>query len=177
MAAPLTDLVDERRFWPRLQALTECLCASLADAQGPGLCYCGLWAGDQQPWLGVLTGDCAGLAWVRPVQIYPSTTFPDPVADAARSGCATPLAMQVEVGVARRFPRGRDARTLPDEQDLFDTMRLYMSDMEAVRKAIACCFADSRDPKRREWQFALGDWSPIPTGAGISGGSWTLFIG
>lgn len=178
MATPLSDLRDEATFWPMLQALTECLCGKLAEFGGPKVCYCGLWVGDQMPWLGVLAGDCTGLAWVRPVQSYPSTAFPDPLADGTRASCASPLAMQVEVGVARRFPRGTDARSLPDPQAMFDTARLYMSDMEAVRQAVACCFGNAvGKPERREWQHALGDWLPIPTGAGISGGSWTVFIG
>lgn len=177
MATPLTDLVDEEKFWPRLQALSECLCTALAEAHGPALCYCGLWVGDAQPYLGPIMNGCSGIAWVRPVQTFPSLIFPEPAEASSRPHCSTPLAMQVEIGVARAMPRPADARTMPDPQQMYDAARLYMSDMAAVHKALACCFGNSKDPERREWQFALGDWTPLPSGAGVSGGSWFAFIG
>lgn len=171
----LSNLVDEKRLFPRIARLQECLCTALAEAGGPGLCYCGVMVGDNPPPFGLLDcakGDC-GVAWVRPMSAYPSASFP--IQDDGATGgsaCAKPLAMQVEVGVARCAPRpkGRDAQ--PDEQAVFDAFRLYMSDMAAVRKAVACCFGSDRDN-----QFAMGQWTPLALQAGTSGGYWTLWVG
>ena len=97
--AELPDLVDDPIFWPTLQRLQECLCAELAKANGPALCYCGMMVGDIMP-LDLM--DCSakacGVAWVRPMQAFPSLEFPAP---AEFAECAAPLAMPVEIGVAR----------------------------------------------------------------------------
>jgi hypothetical protein len=179
VAAPLIDLVDDAKFWPMLQSLVDCMCTSLAEAKGPALCYCGLYVGDTQPPLGVMdcSGQACGIAWVRPVSSYPSSAFPA-AEEGTLASCSAPLAMQVEIGVARCMPRPTGKQVLADPQEMFDAARLYMSDLQAVRKAIACCFGDLRkDPAKRSWQHSLAEWQPVPSGAGVSGGMWNLFIG
>jgi hypothetical protein len=171
----LSGLTDEKRFFPMLARLQECLCKELAEAGGPSLCYCGLMVGTSPPPFGLMDcskGDC-GVAWVRPMLAYPSTAFPAQDADGGNQrACAGPLAMQVEAGVARCAPRAQGRSAQPDPQDVFDAARLYMSDMAAVRRAIACCFGKDRDV-----QFSMGQWSPLAVSAGSAGGYWTFWIG
>lgn len=165
---PLPDLVDDRLVFPVLQRLSECLCSELEKAGGPSLCYCGLMVGDIMPLelMSCETGNC-GVAWVRPVQGFGSTIFPAPDEEGS---CVSPLAMQLEVGVARCYPQG-DPRRGMDPQEFFEAARLYMSDMQAVRRAIHCCFG-----RGFEGSYALGTWDPIPAQGGVSGGTWTVIV-
>lgn len=171
----LRDLVDEKFFLPRLMALQECLCAELEKAKGPGLCFCGLAPAGRPP-LGLMNcakGAC-GVAWVSPVAAFPYTQFPaqaDGLALPVR--CAVPMAMSVQVGVARCYPKPRPGMATIDPQDSFEATRLYMSDMAAVKRALVCCFPEVD----RDFQIAVGAWEPLAVEASASGGSWTAVIG
>jgi len=80
----------------RLGALLECLCTAVEEV-GP-VCYCGPYFGGDTPLdhCEECSGGKCGQAWVRLVQAYPSSSFPNPDAD---GNCAMPLAYEWEVGV------------------------------------------------------------------------------
>lgn len=169
-ALTLPDLVDEKRFWPILQKTLECLTDELDKAGGPKRCYTGFMIGDQAGPLGIAANCKSGVAWVRPVNAYPSDIFPQP---AEAAGCGKPLAMVVEIGVARYAPRAEGRDMQPDPQDMFNAARLYMSDLAAMNRAICCVDKESG----RDFDFARGTWEPLPVGAGLSGGTWTFTVG
>lgn len=175
----LENLVDDTTFFPVLQALKECLCEELGKAGGPSLCFCGLSVG--QPPFGLMDckdGKACGIAWVSPVTAFPSLTFPAAVEPGTQGvGCGTRLVMQVEVGVARCAPRAPQRGTTYDPQDTFDKTRLYMSDMQAARRAILCCLPLVRLDGGRKPDVAIEAWSPIDVASGASGGTWTAYIG
>ena len=168
----LPDLRDDTVFFPMLQAVQECLCAELAAAGGPKLCFCGLTIG--QPPFGLM--DCGtqgcGIAWVSPVSSYPSSNFPTPSDASLATNCGTRLVMQIQVGVARCAPRPQGRATTVDPQDSFDAMRLYLSDMQAAKRALLCCFG-----KDSNVTVALENWTPIEPSGGVSGGIWVAYIG
>lgn len=167
---PMPDLQDDTIIFPTLQRLQECLCQGLAAAGGPGLCYCGLMVGDIMPLQLVQCGPggCGGVAWVRPSQIFPSLILPEPEPG---ESCLAPLAVEVEIGVARCYPMP-DPRKMIDPQAMFEASRLYMSDMRAMRKAIRCCLDDNSF----QGSYSMGTWAPIEASGGISGGTWTVTI-
>jgi hypothetical protein len=173
-AMTLPDLVEEDRFWPILMRTLECLTTTLDAANGPARCYTGFMIGDQASPLGVMNckdGKCGGVAWVRPVQAFPSDPFPQP---AEGQACVAPLAMTIEIGVARCAPRAQGQNMYPDPQEMFNALRLYMADMRALRKTICCV---KGHPDAREFLFAETSWDPIPVGAGVSGGSMVFTVG
>lgn len=175
------DFVDDLKFFPMLKSLVDCLCAELEKEGGPGLCYCGLMVGNITP-LGLMNckegSGCGGVAYVRPVSVFPTTSFPLPADPATTLTCSSPMAMEVAIGVARCYPRPQGRATVPDPQAMFNAARLYMGDMQAVRRAVACCFGARPADRRKEAPlFSMGSWSPIPAGAGVSGGEWQIFIG
>ena len=167
---PLADLREDKELFPTLQRLQECLCAELEAAKGPALCYCGLMVGDIMPLelMDCERGNC-GVAWVRPVQAFPSTVFPDP--DVGDGSCESPLAMTIEVGVARCYPTARDRNGL-DPQQFFEAARLYMSDLQAARRAIQCCL----ESERFDGSHSVDAWEPIPAEGGVSGGIWMVTV-
>jgi len=171
------ELVDDPIF-EVIARLSDCLCSELAAAKGPGLCYCGLWVGAQPPPLGIGGEGCdTGVAWVRLVTAYPSPVFPLP--DDGVSTCATPIAYEVEIGVARPAPRAEARAMFPDKQALFDAQRLYASDMHAAKRALLCCLpkVQAGATPRRDILVRLGAFQPLENAAGKSGGMWQGFIG
>lgn len=166
----VANLVEETTLFPIIAKLQECLCSELGKAGGPALCYCGVFIGDLAP---LAMMDCSkecGAAWVRPVTAFPSSAFPVP-ADPTASRCGSPLAMTLEVGVARCAPRAPRGALYPNPQDMFNALRLYMSDMKAALRAISCCMKGQRGV-----EYSLGDWTPLPVQGGISGGVWTVTV-
>ena len=161
------------RFYAIAQKVKECLCESFADE----LCYCGLMLGDDTSPLGIINcgGDAkCGIAWVRPVEIFPSANFPlaDLEGETLRPG---PLAMQFQVGIARCYPRPERGHQYPDPDKIDKAFARYMADMETARRAIMCCL-NSRDPLWRDLTSRLGSWTPLPAESGASGGVWNAWV-
>lgn len=175
------DMVDDAAFWPALMKLQDCVKQHLLEAKGPDLCFAGIVP--SQPPFGVANcedGKGCGIQWIAPLTAFPSTSFPLPQDEAQSANCGTSLVMQLEVGVARCYPRPKGREAQADPQFYFDATRLYLSDMQAVRKAILCCLPKElkgMTPERGGMQMRLESWNPIQPGNGFSGGTWTAYIG
>jgi len=174
------DLVDETRLFTALSLLTECLDSELIAANGPNRCWHGMWPGQAYPSFGSLmacTSDC-GVSWVQVMSLYPSAQFPLPD-QAQATRCASPMAMEVRLGVARCLPRARDREANPDPQVTFDSIRLSMSDERAMKRAVLCCLPEraKTNADMRSLDVSLGAWTPIELGAGVTGGTWRAYIG
>lgn len=169
------EFVDDPRFYPVLGQLLVCLESELAANGGPGLCYLGPALGDAPPPFGLMDCDGAGcgVAWVRPALTYTSLAFPVQDDPGGTQGRIPPLAMEIEVGVARCYPRAQGRQQYPSNAAMLDALRLYMSDMQAMRRAIVCCFG-SEEMRRRK--SVLGAWTPLSAAAGVSGGTWSAWI-
>jgi hypothetical protein len=77
----------------------------------------------------------------------------------------------VEVGVARCLPTVGDRQgSPPEDQDLFNTARLQLADMAAMRRAILCCFAGG------DVDHVLGNFDPGLSMGGCLISSWTLTV-
>lgn len=173
-------LIEDGRFFPTLAKLTACLERELDKANGGKRCFTGLTPAGRPP-LGAMNcdGKECGIAWVSPIAVFPSTSFPIPdeggsVETLRRAGA--PLAMEVQMGVARCYPtpRGREERA--SLQAYIDATRLYLSDMAAMRRAIACCMEqEPGEPPLLD--FALGQWAPLEPEARAGGGTWQFWIG
>ena len=163
--AVMPNLIDDRVTFQRLQDLQECLCAELAAAGGPDLCYCGLWIGDNPP-AGLMScsDKACGVAWVRPLGIEGIGG-----ADGAEdiTSCNSATATLFEIGVLRCYPRPEGRNPITPQQ-MFDATRLYMSDARAMKRAALCCLP-GRNP---DYSVSLQTWQPADTGGGISGGIW-----
>lgn len=127
------------------------------------------------PLIGPNTDECcAGLAWVRISQIYPSwDSFPGP--DNTWLPCG-PLAYAVvlEMGVAFCMPWSDTSGTYddmdpPSAQDWATAAATQMQHQTLMRRAAACCF---RTTQRR----AVGEWSSLPVEGGCTGGKLTVTV-
>lgn len=117
---------------------------------------------------------CAGLAWIRVANIYPSwDSFPGPDNDWLPCG---PLAYAVvlEMGVAFCMPWSDsgdsfdniDPPNTADWQAAFNTQMVHQT---LMRRTAACCF---RPTQRR----AVGEWSPLPVEGGCTGGKLLVTV-
>lgn len=117
---------------------------------------------------------CAGLAWIRVANIYPSwDSFPAPDNDWLPCG---PLAYAVvlEMGVTFCMPWSDsdesidniDPPSTADWQSAFTTQMVHQT---LMRRTAACCF---RPTQRR----AVGEWTPIAVEAGCTGGKLLVTV-
>lgn len=161
---------EEAHLLPVITALSACLCGEL-EAAGFTMCFCGLMPGGEVPLDfcgdGCDTEGCGGQAWVRVVSVFASTNFPNP-ADAAT--CATSRAAILEVGHAMCAPQPDNDGTPPSVAEQYDAVFRQMASMDAMWKAIACCFpSQDRD-------YMLGEYAAIPAGGGCLAAVWTVTV-
>jgi hypothetical protein len=117
---------------------------------------------------------CAGLAWVRVANVYPSwNNFPGPDNDWLPCG---PLAYAVvlEMGSAFCMPWSDSGDTWenldpPSTQDWTSAFGRLMQRQNLMRRAAACCFP----PTQRR---AVGEWSPLPVEGGCTGGTLLVTV-
>jgi hypothetical protein len=117
---------------------------------------------------------CAGLAWIRIANIYPSwDSFPAP--DNTWLPCG-PLAYAVvlEMGVAFCMPWSDsddsfDNQDPPNATDWATAAATQMVHQTLMRRTAACCF---RPTQRR----AVGEWTPLPVEGGCTGGKMLVTV-
>jgi hypothetical protein len=167
MPPALTALPDDTLLYPIVSDLAACLCAEFA---GEALCFCGI-----EPATGVpieiggcdSSGTCGAVS-VRLVRVFPSTAFPVPDRLAL---CTTALAMEIVVAAYRCVPVGGDDGSNPTAEQYAGWAQQQYADMAAMRRAIACCFGNSRP----DVDYTLGDYTPLTPSGGVGGGQWTVY--
>jgi len=161
----LEDVREDTAAWPAVMALIECLCTEMvASGLGP-LCLCSPLPGSQV----ALDYGAEGMAWVRVVGAWPSSTFPNQ--DGARGGsCTAALAVQLEVGAARCAPALGEDGELPTLSQQFEVTRLQLADMAAMRRAVQCCAAGIG------YRLQLGSYTPGGPQGGVVWGSWSVWV-
>lgn len=159
---PPEGYVEDETIWPLMVQLSQCLCETLAE-RGimPGDCFCGIFPGDNAVW-----DYSDGLAYVRLVDAYPSTTFPS-ANTTPRGSCSAMLAATLEVGVLQCAPGLRADGGLPTAAEQMESARLQIAGMRAMQQAIACCDIDL---------IVLGTYTPQGPQGGLVGGYWQLNV-
>lgn len=118
---------------------------------------------------------CAGLAWVRIAEMYPSwNSFPAPDSEAIPTG---PLgyAVVLEMGLAGCMPWGLSGDGFANQQEPPSTadwaqgVALVDAQREAMRKTAFCCW----DATVRR---VLGPWHPLPVEGGCTGGTMQVTV-
>lgn len=161
---PPATFVEDDAIWPLMIQLQQCLCETL---QARGLmqedgCFCGMVPGDNVAW-----DYPNGMAWVRLVDVYPSTTFP--AQDATlRGSCSATLAATLEVGLLQCAPSLNSIGAAPTDLQQFEATRLQLAGMRAMHQAITCCDIDL---------MVLGNYTPQGPQGIMVGGTWQVNVG
>lgn len=151
--------------------IAACLCAELTPdgAAEPDLCFCGVIPGQtfahDYVW-GCNNGKC-GAAWVKLMTAYPAVA--PGVPDEQAGNCGFGLGIDVEIGTIRCVEQPADGSP-PDEEMMAAAVRNQMSDLVAIRRAVACCDALA------DLDFILGNYVPIGPQGGIAGGTWAISV-
>jgi len=167
--------------WPIMVKLAACIEEALAERDLPGVCRsipvpgplavieaCGQCDGPN---------GCGGQAWVRLVNEFPYSAFPNP--DQTGGTCGMNRAIVLEVGIARCLHVGKTngvgGFTPPPVAEVIGDVRLQMADKAAMAWAIQCCVGaedDFSDPS-----YVLGQYQAMQTPGDCGGGYWTVTIG
>ena len=152
-------------FLPRLTAISQCLCESLAAAGTDNPCFCGLVGGEGAPaelLLACGDKDCV-IAWVRMGGITP---IPSTNGDATGfTPCSPPLVAQCEIGIVRCFAAVDEDATMASPAEFLAATQQQSDDMALMLKAITCCLPSKRD-------INVAGWLPIGTDGNVLGGAW-----
>lgn len=155
-------------FLNTMRALADCVCEELL-AEDAEPCFCGVLGGSDVP-LDYCSpcGDRCGQAWVRLVNIFPSSTFPvaDEGAALNAAGCPPALAFTLEVGVVRCAPQPDSMGNAPTAEAHAAAVEAQMRDAAAVARAIECCIGIDHE-------YSLGSYEPVSAGDCL-GGTWTV---
>jgi len=169
--------VEDDFAWPLMSALAVCLCTSIAEAELPEPCRCGVVPGPiaVMDFCGTCaSGSCGGQAWVRLVTEFPSRDFPSPTVE---SGCVDPIAVTLEVGIARCQPSGSAnairGYTPPTAEQQSEATRLQLADMRAIRRAIQCCLMDGAYADN---SYVLGSYTPLQVSGDCGGGFYQVTV-
>lgn len=176
----MPEFIEDPVAWPTMVKLAGCLCTTLAERGLPGTCQCTVVPGPMavmeacSACSGQGESKCGGQGWVRFVNEFPSTTFPQP--DTTGAKCETPMAYQLEVGVARCLPTG-NANSIagyqaPSMEALIEATRLQMADKAAMLAAIRCCLADDDE----DISYSINQYTTMQTTGDCGGGMWTVTI-
>lgn len=160
------DLIEDGAFYQTLVELAQCVCDEVEKAGlSNDICFCGVVGGSAVESIVGAHGE--GMAWVRLVNLYPSTTFPA-LTQAVEASCAAPLAAEVEVGITTCAPQPRTSTSNIRPEDWLNAVRKQMAGMAALRRAIQCCYPHE--------DMVLGQWSPVGPQGGELGGAWRVYI-
>ena len=175
----MPEFIEDDITWPMMVKLAGCLCTTLEERGLPGTCQCTVVPGP----IAVMDAcgacsksgtACGGQAWVRLVNEFPSSRFPQP--DTTSAKCGSPMAYVLEVGVARCLPQppanGISGMGMVPVEDLVAATRLQMADKAAMKAAIQCCL-DERDS---DLTYVLGQYQPMQATGDCGGGTWTVTI-
>lgn len=145
--------------------LVDCVCVALeTDGAGP-TCWCGFYPGAEPSWdyCGECSGGACGMGYVRVVNSYRSTDFPNPD---ITYGCTSPLTVQLAVGALRCVPVADGQGALPNEDTMWESSLGTLADMSALFIAADCC------PK----EHMVGEYTPLGPQGGCAGGEWTVWV-
>lgn len=116
-----------------LVAIQTCWCETLQDSVGGAPAACCLIAGEP-----VVANCCEGFAWVRLVNAYPSTAFPDQEVEAVRCGTGG-MAAVVEIGITRCAAQPCDVLDNACCDAEMDMVMVQLDDYARMRKILRCC--------------------------------------
>lgn len=159
--------MDDPIVWPILDEMLSCLEDAFASHEDPPAQIChragsGLTVAQFKVTAGRTAENecCGGLAWVRLQTFYPTGGDEQLEFNPRLSNCFDGLAVGLELGVLRCWPR---AGAHASCDDWADVTRMVAADAAALRRAIACCW----EPAHKEVGPAavMGQWQA----AGIEG--------
>jgi hypothetical protein len=165
----VTTLVSQGQvLWDRLHTLLDCLETAIDGMGSPTPCMTAVFPGAQVAidYCNPCGPDQCGMAWVRLASVFPSTVFP--IQDATSTPCPPPMAVTVDIGIARCAPVGDDDGNPPSTDEWEAASAVQIADMTAIQDAVLCCFTGKK--------VVFGAYQPLGPEGGCVGGVWTVAV-
>ena len=167
-------MVTDPIVWPVLDAMLECLITTFeADEEPPGIIRHHFGNGNAIAQISPDGEDnecCDGLVWVRLARAFP--TGNDALTQtASASSCFDMMAVPIEIGAVRCWPRAGEFAT-PEDWAL--TTERAVKDYKQLRNAVQCCFIPGNEYR---WQTVIGAYDPIGVTGQCVGGRLALTVG
>lgn len=166
------DYTEDVMVWPTMKELLACGEAELLSVGRP-VGKSTIQYGAEPPALD-MGDECDGFLWVRLIDAFPSSQFPNQDVDPAQGRIT--MAFQLEVAVARCLNTqtsedgeifGLDGQPLRPEA-IFEDARAQMADMAALRKAICKCLRGQR--------FVLGNMASAAPSGLVNFTGWAVTV-
>ena len=150
----------------RIYSMVECLCTTVQDYTGMPLCWCGFVPGGTPAYDGCnpCSSDACGMGFVTLNNAGIGAALNNPGGARGAGNCHDPLQAQLTAGVLRCWPLEEDGSG-PSTETAAEIGLLLLSDMQAIRQAVACCYGDGT---------YLNGYTPIGPDGGCIGGAWTF---
>ena len=170
----MDELIEDDLIYPAIIRLVACLERSILQRGLPVPCTVAPMVGDLVlDYCGACQENGCGQAWVRMVDSFSSSDFPNP--DQALNNCGNPWAYTLEIGIVRCKPVGKTTGIRgfvpPTTQQMVDALRIQTADMRAMRDAITCCFAKGDTP------YVIRAYTPGTPDGDCLGGVFTVVVG
>lgn len=141
-----------------LSTLVACLCDQLGDGANPPDQCCLVSAPP------IIPKCCVGVAWVRPVTVFPTDNFPNAGYDPNNLCLPPSWGVTVELGVARCAPGFCDPTGNPCCASEAASLTQALADRSAMIKSLQCCLI-AAVPGLKSRDVLLGTWTlGDPTG-------------
>ena len=172
----MTDALIDALIDPVVPIVSGLLTCANDELERFGVPVCrAFWAPSGQiPWdaCGKTADGAEGQLWVAVESVFPTDSFPSPVAGAHR---CTPsgYGLNLQVGVLRCAHTVDDQGNAPSAEQISSDALKVSNDRAILEQAILCCFVDEdTDPG----MFRLGNWEPMGPGGGCTGGRWRMAV-
>lgn len=151
---------------PLAESLLACLCEALEGTIAGAPCHCCLAVGPPPAdYCCECAGGSSGQAWVRVVEIYPTSKFPVRTLELAKCGQTEAYAVELELGTYRCVSTLDDDGTPPTCAQTTRDVEVQLDDAAAMRHAV-CCFQAQEGGR----VLVRGSWQPIAPAGGCAGG-------
>lgn len=130
------------------------------------LCWCGYVPGGTPAYDGCnpCSSDACGMGFVSMSGAGIGAQLGAPTGPRGAGNCHDPLQGAFQMGVLRCWPLEEDGSG-PSTETAAEIGLLLLSDMQAMRQAITCCYGDGA---------LIGQYTPIDPSGGCVGGMWAF---
>jgi hypothetical protein len=166
----MADFREDDSIYPVLLAMLECAELELEKSGLPPVGYASIQPGALPVLDHVGNGKECDEMIINVTNGFPTNGFP--IIDQFGT-CGSAMAFEVQLGVFRcaPVPAGKLPQNfkLPTPVQQLNATRLHLADMQAMKRALACCL--------KNYEYVIRTWLPYGPAGGAVGGAWLVAVG
>lgn len=169
-------VLEDGTVYPMLELALACLSDEVAKVTSPPK-YVRMSTGSSfsaQLAPNVADECCEGVAWLRVINVFPSSNFPEQDVSVERF-LPDSLAVPLELGVARCLPIADPQVGILTPAQTAANVKAIMDDRAALMRA-ACCLYDAGRATGEVLDVLIGQWTPLDDEGNCMGGTLALTV-